>query len=147
MMQSTLFSRNSSRIADTRIADFLHGHCLRFQDFTFSVLKANRDLVVPLCLECGLLPDSPYHQVLECTSFQSSYSDALNLSIGKFETNFHIPLIFDQEDESIPQVAMLYNELGILSCYGTAELSRINFKNQIQFICATSQFGDQLLTS
>ena len=144
-LQSTMFTRNNLRIFDTSLADFIHGHCLRFQDFAFSVLKADKTVHIPFCVECGLMPDSPYHQIFECVSFQSYHRDILATSIGNLEVNFHIPLIFNQEEESVRQVLQYQRELGLSGQYTDTELSRICFKKQVQHICSTYQFGDQFL--
>ena len=100
---------------------------------------------MPSCLECGLLPDSPSHQVLECVNHPSVHRDALSLLIGKFEYNFHIPIIFNQEDETNPAVIDFHDqhELSLNHC---PSLSQMHFKKQVRIICAQSQFGDQLLT-
>ena len=70
-LRDPLFKRHENRIDNTNFADFLHGHSLRFQDFTYSVLKANKNLYAPLYLKCTARPDSPHHQLFECPNFQS----------------------------------------------------------------------------
>ena len=64
-----LFCRNESRLDNTNMADFLHGRCLRFQNFALSVLKTDKSNQVPWCHECCSAPDSVYHKVFECENF------------------------------------------------------------------------------
>ena len=116
-IQSTIFSRMSRRLQNTQIADYLHGHCLRFQDFAFSVEKANKSLFAPICIECGILPDSPYHQLMECTSFDSTYRSNIMEDLASYETNFHIPLLFNK----INDMNML-SALRSVGIYGNADL-------------------------
>ena len=70
-IKNSIFIRNSKRRENTQLADFIHGHCLRFQDFVFAVEKADKSVHIPYCLECGMKPDSPYHQIIECPKFDS----------------------------------------------------------------------------
>ena len=116
-IQSTIFSRMSRRLQNTQIADYLHGHCLRFQDFAFSVEKADKSLFAPICIECGILPDSPYHQLMECTSFDSTYRSNIMEDLASYETNFHIPLLFNK----INDMNML-SALRSVGVYGNADL-------------------------
>ena len=146
-IQSTIFSRMSRRLQNTQIADYLHGHCLRFQDFAFSVEKANKSLFAPICIECGILPDSPYHQLMECTSFDSTYRSNIMEDLASYETNFHIPLLFNK----INDMNML-SALRSVGIYGNADLFtdasviRDNFCKQVELICCTSSFSDQILS-
>ena len=90
-----LLNRSLSREESTSYLDFIHGHNLRFQNFAFSYLQYDSSVAVPTCLECGLLPDSPYHKVFECTSVGGVSRLRQDLSsISKYELNFRIPLIF-----------------------------------------------------
>ena len=136
VMQEPLFSRSDSRLDNTNMADFLHGRCLRFQNFAFSVLKADKSLHAPLCLECMQLPDSVHHKIFECSNFESEERSALLDEIGNLETNFHIPLIFGLLEENMD------NELVFIS----PKESRKLFQRQVKNICCNSSFKDELLT-
>ena len=65
-INNSIFQREDKRMDSTNIADFIHGHCFLFEDFTFSYLKADKTKHVALCLECFEYPDSVYHKVFEC---------------------------------------------------------------------------------
>ena len=122
--QAPLFGRHDKRVDDTNLADFLHGHCLRFQNFAYSIVKADKALHAPICLECMDQTDSVHHKIFECPRFQSEARDHLLSGIGVLETNFHLPLIF-----------------------GSLDLSdtRKHFAEQVSLICNNSMFGDELL--
>ena len=51
LVENPLIARHNSRYQGTNLLDFLHGRCLRFQNFVFSVLKFDKSKFVPLCLE------------------------------------------------------------------------------------------------
>ena len=66
VVENPLIARHNSRYQGTNLLDFLHGRCLRFQNFVFSVLKYDKSKFVPLkCLECSSSPDSVYHTQVE----------------------------------------------------------------------------------
>ena len=145
-IQNTVFSRSSKRIDDTQLADFIHGHCLRFQDFTFSVQKADKTLHIPICIECGRLPDSPFHQLMECEKFDSSYRAQLEEVFGKFEINFHIPILFDKIPENPDSpVRVIQAGLGMEPQSTDASAVRKALRKQVRHICETSSFADQIL--
>ena len=93
-----LLNRSLTREESTSYLDFIHGHNLRFQNFAYSYLQYDTSVTVPTCLECGLLPDSPYHKVFECISVGgvSRLRQDLN-PIAIYELNFRIPLIFSND--------------------------------------------------
>ena len=144
-LKNPLFKRNESRIDNSNLADFLHGHCLRFQDFAYSVLKANKDIHTPLCLDCSMKPDSVHHKLFDCSNFQSDSRINLEASVGKLETNYHLPLIFHTEnDENIRRTTVSISEDTVtFSC--NICVAREELKNQISIICDQSLFGDELL--
>ena len=111
----------------TNIADFIHGHCFLFEDFTFSYLKADKTKHVALCLECFEYPDSVYHKVFECTAFETNDRLYLREKVGHLEHNFHLGIIFHNESEECKQI-------------------RAAFKAQITHIKEQSTFKDEFLT-
>ena len=125
LTENPLFQRKDIRINNTNLADFLHGHCLRFQNFAFSYLKADKSMHAPLCLECCMAPDSVHHKVFECSMFDSEHRNYLQEKVGSLEHNFHLAVIFAKpEDRKELQAS--------LSC-------------QIDHICQSSSFKDDLL--
>ena len=143
-MAFPLFKRQDNRVDNTTLADFLHGHCLRFQDFTYSVLKANKSVHVPLCLECSIKPDSVHHKIFECVNFESSFRNNLAVLIGNLETNFHLPIIFHtQFDETVNAIISEDHGLCKLNCNMCS--AREDLKQQISLICDNSMFGDDML--
>ena len=122
-----LFLRQDKRIENTHLADFLNGHCIRFQDFAFSYLKADKSRHVPMCLECCQYPDSVQHKVFECSLFDTEDRVYLRETIGHLEHNFHIGIIFAKAD---------HDRKDILAA----------FCRQAEIICEQSAFKDELLT-
>ena len=144
-LKDPLFKRHESRIDNTNLADFLHGHSLRFQDFTYSVLKANKNLHVPLCLECTLNPDSPHHQLFECPNFQFEDRQSLNTSVGNLETNFHLPIIFHTDIyNKTPNVTVAEDGDILFTC--AICKTRKAIKDLVKQLCKESQFQDELLS-
>ena len=126
ILQHPLVARYNSRYQSTNLLDFLHGRCLRFQNFAFSVLKYDKSKFVPLCLECATSPDSIYHKIFECQSYCSN-SDIVKLrnelqNIQEFEVNFHLKILFSDD---------LY--------------TRKIFFSLVQLICKESKFKDEYL--
>ena len=145
-----LFHRTDKRRENINLADFLHRRSLRFQDFTFSVLKADKSQHFPWCLECMALPDSPYHKIFECSSYQQCDSRRiLTESIQHLETNFHLPLIF-----GIPENNTQFSNLAtvtIQDILATEQMEDVNqirdaFRTLVNFICEQSMFKDEYLT-
>ena len=115
--------RGLSRKESTTITDFCHGHNLRFQNFAFRVLNRNSTVEVPTCLECGLLPDSPYHKLFECASagLVSVLREELKV-ISTYECNYRIALVF-------------CNDLNLMR----------KFRMLVASVIENSDFGDNLL--
>ena len=144
LFKEPLFKRHDKRMENTNLTDFLHGHSLRFQDFTYSVLKANKDVHVPLCLECTTNPDSPHHQLFECPNLQSEARSSLAMSIGSLETNFHLPIIFHTGISRATNMTILEN--GAISPACSICETRKDFKKLVQYVCEQSDFQDELLS-
>ena len=151
-LRHTLFQRHEKRIDNTNVADFLHGHCLRFQDFVYSVLKVNKSIHAPICIECTLAPDSPHHKIFECTSFQSDFRSQLSSQIGNLETNFHLPIIFHTVFDTVSDTNLDIQNTNEVHTNNYQNLSTCNvctvvkcLKNQISTICSQSMFGDDML--
>ena len=68
VVENPLITRYNSRYQGTNLLYFLHGRCLRFQNFVFSVLKYGKSKFVPLFLECSSSPDSVNDKIFECQS-------------------------------------------------------------------------------
>ena len=111
----------SRHLQNTQLADYLLGHCLRFQGFAFSVEKANKSLFAPICIEC--------------TSFDSTYRSNIMEDLASYETNFQIPPLFNKVND----INML-SALRSVGVYGNADLFtdasviRENFCKQVEFI-------------
>ena len=144
LFKEPLFKRHDNRMENTNLTDFLHGHSLRFQDFTYSFLKANKNVHVPLCLECTTSPDSPHHQLFECPNFQSEARSSLAMSIGSLETNFHLPIIFHTGISRATNMTILEN--GAISPACSICETRKDFKKLVQYVCEQSDFQDELLS-
>ena len=68
-----LFPRNTLRSENTVIAEFIHGHSLRFQNFCKSVGISDSDI----CEICNKMADSPEHQLFECNELTNEYREEL----------------------------------------------------------------------
>ena len=68
-----LFPRNTLRSENTVIAEFIHGHSLRFQNFCKSVGISDSDI----CEICNKMADSPEHQPFECNELANEYREEL----------------------------------------------------------------------
>lgn len=114
-----IFQRADKRIDDTNMLDFLHGRCLRFQNFKKSVTK---DITASsICLDCNEDDDSPFHKLFICEQFKGNFRDNLINQLKPENVAFYlIKVIFTTERD----VA-------------------IAFKNQVKNICATSLFNDE----
>ena len=125
VISNPLVLRSDSRISSSNLMDFLHGRCVRFQNFAFSVLKYDKSVETPICLECAALPDSVFHKVFECSSYSERvqhFRESLS-EIGHLEHNFHLKIIFT-EDKTL----------------------RKAFFDLVQAICSESCFEDDFLT-
>ena len=143
-LRDPLFKRHENRIDNTNFADFLHGNSLRFQDFTFSVLKAIKNLYAPLCLEYTARPDSAHHQLFGCPNFQSESRSHLCASIGNLKKNSHLPIIFHTD---ISRTSNLHvTEDGTISSTCSLCETRRAFKHQVKHVFEKSQFQDKLLS-
>ena len=99
VLRNPLVLKSNSRYHSSNLLDFLHGRCLRFQNFAFSVLKYDKSSLVPLCLECSILPDSVYHKLFECQVYSRdviALRDQLS-HLKDLEFNFHLKIIFSDE--------------------------------------------------
>ena len=143
-LKDPLFERHEKRLDNVNLADFLHGHCLRFQDFTYSVQKADKTVHAPICLECCTTPDSPHHQVFECPNFQTEFRSSLAPSIGNLETNFHLPMLFHTDPNKKSDITV--SDSGAISVNCTLCEARKALKQQVKIICEQSHFKDDLLT-
>ena len=126
VVENPLIARHNSRYQGTNLLDFLHGRCLRLQNFVFSVLKYDKSKFVPLCLECSSSSDSVYHKIFECQSY-SSNEEIVDLrsqltSLKELKVNFHLQLLFS-DDLSFRKI----------------------FLNLVQLICRESKFKDEYL--
>ena len=99
VMSCPILNRNHSRKTTTLVADFLHGHCLRFQDFLYAQQRIDRSIHCPECLEC-FAPDSAFHKLFEC-QFDGSLKDLRQRlqPIAIYEHNFHIAILFNRDRE------------------------------------------------
>ena len=120
-----LLNRSLSREESTSYLDFVHGHNLRFQNFAYSYLQYDSSVAVPTCLECGLLPDSPYHKIFECISVGGASRLRQDLNpISIYELNFRLPLIFCSD----PNI-------------------KRKFRTLVSLVLESCSFEDNLLTS
>ena len=122
-----LIGTDMTRLMSSSVLDFIHARCVRFQNFAYSVLKYDRSIHVPLCLECCTTPDSVYHKLFECKSTELD-TTVVELrkqleSVSIYEFNFHIPLLFTDD-----------------------RFTRNSFFQLIETICQESAFDDELLT-
>ena len=79
LLSCPIISRECTRMQSSSIMDFLHGRCVRFQNFAYSVLKYDRCKMTPICLECCTLPDSVYHKLYECEAYKGDSQTILDL--------------------------------------------------------------------
>ena len=105
-----LFSKGSSREQNTLIAEFIHGHSLRFRNFRVNVGYDDCDT----CEFCNEMTDSPEHQLFECPTFNSEERQTLlNLmehNISDFKWKILIPKgIRDHKDAIELFKSMVYN--------------------------------------
>ena len=145
--RNPIFHRHEKRSDNTELADFLHGHCLRFQDFAYSVLKADKSVHAPICLECAVLPDSPHHKIFECDNFQSEHRNQLQVQIGHLETNFHLPILFHTELNTVSDIGDIRfdtNRDGQKRICNSCVLVKC-LKDQVSNICNNSLFADDML--
>ena len=99
-LEFPVVSRSMTRQSSSYVLDFMHGRSLRFQDFTFSYLHWDRSTSVPVCLECGQLPDSPSHKLFECDAVTGVEDLRERLKdISAFEVNYHLALVFCKDRE------------------------------------------------
>ena len=143
-VRNPLFHRHEKRIDNTNLADFLHGHSLRFQDFAYSALREDKSVHAPICLECAIAPDSPHHKIFECSNFQSESRNQLLSLVGNLETNFHLPIIFHTVADTSPDnasLAMNTDDAGPnITCNSCVTVKHL--KDQISNICSQSMFAD-----
>ena len=144
VVKAPLFHRDDRRIDNTNLADFLHRRCLRFQDFAFSVLKADKTKEVPLCLDCLTLPDSPCHKIFECiNNIASTPRGFLTDNLHHLETNFHLIVIFGLREPDLETCTL--REIEQFDPETINDIRR-ELKLIIKYICKNSNFGDTLLT-
>ena len=103
-------AKGSSREQNTLIAEFIHGHSLRFRNFSVSVGYDDCDT----CEFCNEMADSPEHQLFECPTFNlEERQTLLNLmehNISDFKWKILIPTgIRDHKDAIELFKSMVYN--------------------------------------
>ena len=118
VLTNPLVVRYNSRYQSTNLLDFLHGRCLRFQNFVFSVLKYDKSAIVPLCLECSTFPDSVYHKIFECAYYSNEVIALRNqLScLRQLEVNFHLQLVFGNDYGDDMDIRSIFYDLVNLIC-------------------------------
>ena len=147
VIHSPLFTRDEKRIDNTNIADFLHGHCNRFQNFVHSVLKVDKSKHLPFCLECCQLPDSPSHKLFECCNIpDSSLRMESMMSIKHLGTNYHLEIIFGSPEVDLSDLSVLLSINLFELIHKDSKAVRTDFKRLVKDICKYSMFGDSLLT-
>ena len=114
-----LFLRNDTRTQNSNMLDFLHGHCLRFQDFRKTV---KRGCLHDKCLDCSEEIDSPTHKLFFCSPFSGTQRKALVTHLDL--SNEELPLL---------KLKLLFSP--------TPGLRRA-YKEMVSFICLSSQHGD-----
>ena len=146
-MSLPLFSRSNKRYMDTQLADFLHGRCLRFQNFAHSILKIDKRVHFPFCLECCSGPDSPSHKIFECTEIPDSSLRTKNIKdLQQLSTNFHLQILFgDPHPDEVPWEELM--EKALLDDDETLSNNTCrDFKILVHDICKYSVFRDGWLT-
>ena len=113
-----LFRRTDHREENCYITDFLHGRCLRFRNFE-KTIKGDCDST---CQDCLLQEDSSYHKLFECHVFCcEERSHILSLvNNTDLQKNYHLQILFTDNKDI-----------------------RQSFVKLVNYICRTSQHGDQ----
>ena len=89
-----LFPKGSTREENTVVAEFIHGHSLRFRNFRKSVGEDNEDT----CEFCEVMVDSPEHQLLECSTFECETRNTLLSLLGNNIADLKWRVLTLQED-------------------------------------------------
>ena len=102
-----LFPRGSSRIYNSQIMDYLHGHSLTFKNFAFSVKRSD----TPTCMHCKTMRDSPQHQLFECCTFQCDQrTKLLNYWNGNCE-QYELKILFETKEDIVNLFMELVKEI------------------------------------
>ena len=91
-----LFHRTSSRLMDTKVMTMIHGHSKHFNSFK----KALGSIGDPDCNACGSRDDA-YHQLLECTKYNSNYRKPLQSLITDGSHSFMWSFIMEADEEQL----------------------------------------------
>ena len=91
-----LFHRTSSRLMDTKVMTMIHGHSRHFNSFK----KALGCIGDPNCNACGSRDDA-YHQLLECTKYNSNYRKPLQSLITDGSHSFMWSFIMEADEEQL----------------------------------------------
>jgi exonuclease III len=88
-----LFPRNSTRSENTYLAEFIHGHSIRFANFRKSIGMDESDI----CENCDTMVDSPEHQLFECETFHCPERDELLQLMDNNIADFNWKMITTEE--------------------------------------------------
>ena len=122
-----LFPKGSSRAENTLIAEFIHGHSLRFGNFRKSIGIDDCDL----CEHCGVMADSPEHQLFECENLECTERQELlvllNHNIGDFKWNITTSNLTEDQEHAVKLFADIVHHIEqeyeiIMSGYSTNSL-------------------------
>ena len=116
-LKAPLFFREEKRTNNSDMLDFLHGHCLRFRNFRQTVENGD---ITDECLDCSSNRDSLTHKLFHCPTFAGCEREAFAAHITEEE----IPL------------------LKVKLVFGSDSGLRLNYKKLVQYICRTSEHGD-----
>ena len=84
-----LFPRGSFRDENTSVAEFIHGHSLRFGNFRKTIKIEDSDI----CEYCNEMADSPQHQLFECPAFECPERKELLLLLQQNISDFNWKII------------------------------------------------------
>ena len=105
-----IFGHNSSRYADSRVLDFLHGSSVQFQNFCRSIKVSTSSL----CIYCETEEDSPVHQLFYCYALEDRSRREL-LSNVKEPENFTCEIVFSNPHNPGHIHLLLYNRVEFIT--------------------------------
>ena len=110
-----IFGHNTSRYADTRVFDFLHGSSTQFQNFCHS-LKISTSSI---CTYCETEEDSPEHQLFHCYALDDSSRRELVANIDNPST-FLRDIVFTSTTHYTHK--LLYERVDFITSINTEDL-------------------------
>jgi hypothetical protein len=105
-----IFGHNTSRYADCRVLDFIHGSSIQFQNFCKSIKASSSST----CIYCETEEDSPEHQLFHCYALEDTTRRELLTNI-KNPKDFCCEIMFNDTESQLHIHTLLYKRVDFIT--------------------------------